>query len=577
MIIATAGHVDHGKTELVKTLTGIDTDTLVEEKKRGLSIDLGFAYLPVCGQLDIGFVDVPGHDRFIKNALCGLAAADFVLLLVAADDGPMPQTREHLAIIDLLGIRRGAIVISKCDRVSDERIVEVVSELKRLTSGTSLADWPLQRFSCFDNSSVERLKQYLLIQASESTDRSSLINNNNFRLAIDRVFVKKGVGVIVTGTIFSGSIRQGDRVTIAGSNKKLRVRGLRIQNNESVVGAAGQRCAINLAGVELNRQEIKRGHWVTSPEVVEPVFRFDAELRLLADATPLKHWTPVHLHHAASQSTARVAVLDGGAIQPGKTGLVQIVSDKPVMAVFDDKFIIRDQSARDTLGGGRVIDIFPPKRGRAKSDRLHFLQYSNDDNVKNTLKNLLAFYADAIDLNQFVKNRNLRPEVATELLAGFDEQLCHKQQKNTVEFESEPNVESHVHWPAFAKALDRGGIRGLLISEAVESTGVSPDQVSSLLTSGVRQGLVVKLSNRLLITPQHLELLKNIVIKLDQQNNNSCFNVSEFREATELGRNRAIEILESFDRQGITRRDGQQRMLLPMAERRFDQLLKQVE
>lgn len=576
MIIATAGHVDHGKTELVKALTGVDTDTLAEEKKRGLSIDIGFAYLPVERDSSIGFIDVPGHDRFIKNALCGLASADFVLLLVAADDGPMPQTREHLAIIDLLGIRRGAIVISKCDRASSERVVEVREAITRLTEHTTLADWPLLPVCCFDQHSVERLSKHLVSEAAIKTDTGVLVEQYNFRLAIDRVFVKKGAGLIVTGNIFSGSIKLGDRVVIAGKDQTLRVRGLHIQNSEAQVGVAGQRCAINLAGTELNRQKISRGNWVTTPDTIVPVYRFDAELRLLDDAGSLKHWTPVHLQYAASECTARVAVLEGGSIKSGDTGLVQIVSDKPVAAVFGDRFIIRDQSARKTLAGGQVIDIDPPKRGRAKPDRLRFLRVSNQHEAKNALQNLLENCPEDVDPNKFARNRNLTAQVAAELLADFDKHLAHQHQDTDVT-KSRPNVEDNAHWPIFAKALDREGIRGMLISEAADAIEIPPNSLSSVLISGVRQGRVVKLSDKILILPRHLLVLRDIVLKLTEQNNNSGFNLAEFREMTGLGRNRAIEILESLDRQGITQRDGQQRKLLPMAARRFDQLLKKVE
>ena len=415
------------------------------------------------------------------------------------------------------------------------------------------------------------------IEQGESADRAALIETYNFRLAVDRVFVKKGAGVIVTGTIFSGAIRQGDRVVIAGSDRKLRVRGVHVQNSEAYIGVAGQRCAINLAGVELNKQKIRRGNWVTCPEVIEPVCRFDAELRLLTVARPLKHWTPVHLHHAASEATARIAVLEGSSIKPGESALVQIVSDKPLAAVFGDLFIVRDQSARHTLGGGRVIDIFAPRRGRAKPDRIRFLQHSDNHDAKDVLRKLVENGEGTVDFNHFVANRNLKPQVATELFACFDKHRSDQQRKNTAVSNPLPGVESNAYWPNLAKALDREGIRGILISELADAVGVSPDQCSFLLTSGVRQGLVVKLSHKLLMLPQYLIEIKNILTRLTEQNNNTGFSINDFREATGLSRNRAVEILESLDRQGITRRDGQPRRLLANAQRRIDQLLKQVE
>lgn len=577
MIIATAGHVDHGKTALVKALTGVDTDTLAEEKRRGLSIDLGFAYLPLNGQHNIGFIDVPGHERFIKNALCGLASADYVLLVVAADDGPMPQTREHLAIIDLLGIQRGAIVVSKTDRVEEKQITALRQALAGLTENRPAADWPVLMFSCLNRQSIECLKAHLLDQTDSIIASTLPIERNNFRLAVDRVFGKKGIGVIVTGTIFSGSVGVGDPLVIGGSNRKLRVRGLHVQNSEARRAVAGQRCAINLTGRELGRQSIRRGDWLTAAGVPGPVHRFDAGLRLIADTRPMKHWTPVHLHHAASETTARVAVFENGVIKPGETGLVQIVCDKPVGAVFGDRFIVRDQSARKTLGGGRVIDIFPPKRGRAKPERIQFLKLSDHDNAEYALQKLMENFPQCVDIDGFVRNRNLATGFATELLSGFDKPQPGQQKKVAAACRPLIALEDEVGWTAIAKALDKEGVRGVLISELADTTRMSPNRLSSLLTGGVRSGLVVKLSEKLVIGPHSLKDLRDILKKLDKQGTGSGFGLSAFREATGLGRNRAIEMLESLDRQGVTRRNGQIREMLNTAERRFDQLLKQVE
>jgi len=417
MIVATAGHVDHGKTQLVKALTGIDTDTLTEEKKRGLSIDIGFAYLPVTGQSSIGFIDVPGHERFIKNALCGLSAADFVLLLVAADDGPMPQTVEHLSIIDLLGIRNGAIVISKIDRVSAERIETVNSQVRQAVKNTALNCWPTFQVSSNSNSGIEELRSFLVQHGLTTADsKPELDLKANFRLAVDRVFEKKGAGLIVTGTIFAGIVNLDDLVTIAGSGAQLRVRGLRIQNSQSEFGIQGQRCAINLAGSNLRKDQIKRGDWVTSGRVAKPVSRFDAEIRIINNSPrPLAHWTPVHLHHAASGTTARIAVLEKQSIKPGEKGLVQIVSDHPVGAIFNDYFIIRDQSAKVTLGGGRVIDIFPPIRGRSRPERIEWLKCLNNGNTQDALNALITFCPAGVNLNQFSMNRNLSEQAALEV------------------------------------------------------------------------------------------------------------------------------------------------------------------
>ena len=417
MIVATAGHVDHGKTQLVKAITGIDTDTLAEEKKRGLSIDIGFAYLPIEGQPSIGFIDVPGHDRFIKNALCGLSAANFILLVVAADDGPMPQTEEHLSVIDLLDTRNGAIVISKIDRVSSNLVEEVDAKIKQLVKNTLLSNWPTFQVSSISNNGIDELKSFLVQHHLTAVgSKPDLVFKTNFRLAVDRVFEKKGAGLIVTGTIFAGRVSLNDRVTLAGSKMQLRVRSLHVHNKEAEFGMQGQRCAINLAGSELRKGQIKRGDWVVSDQVSTQVNRFDAEICIInTSPRPLTHWTPVHLHHAASESTARVAVLENKPIKPGEKGLVQIVSDHPISAVFGDNFIIRDQSAKITLGGGKVIDIFPPKRGRCRPDRIEWLKQLKQGDTQAALQALLSSCPAGVNLHQYAVNRNLTEQAASEV------------------------------------------------------------------------------------------------------------------------------------------------------------------
>ena len=581
MIIATAGHVDHGKTQLVKVLTGVDTDTLVEEKKRALTIDVGFAYLSLDNGENIGFIDVPGHNRFIRNAICGLAATDFVLLIVAADDGVMPQTVEHLSIIDLLKIKQGAIVISKTDCVSDEQLESVKQQVGVSVQNTVAALWPVFTVSSLSNKGIEALKYFLVKQDLTKTYRKGdVLAQGNFRMPVDRVFSIKGVGLVATGTIFAGQIRQGDNVTIVGSNKRLRVRGLHVQNIESEFGVQGQRCAINLAGSGLQNDLIKRGSWVTAGSVSDPVYRFDAEVCVLDTVTrPLKHWTPVHLHHAASESTARIAVLESRSIQPGASGLVQIVSDHPLGASFGDHFIIRDQSARFTLGGGHVIDIFPPRRGRAKPERIEVLRLMNDDDHGMVLQRLLNSSAKVVDLDRFAANRNLTQQVVSDLYQHLNILLIKSNCRNpditrqsTDELQRKP--EDDVRWRKVEKALNKEGIRAMSVSELADTVELPLKQVNSLLTRGIRRGRVIRLSVKLLITSQHLTSLRALIENLVHDSNNDCFGLSDFRKATGIGRNRSIEMLECLDNQGITIRIKNNRQLSPMAARRFDQLLK---
>jgi len=432
MIIATAGHVDHGKTLLVKALTGVDTDRLPEEKKRGMTIDLGFAYLPVASNQTlgfnetpgfketIGFVDVPGHERFVHNMLAGVAGIDFVLFIVAADDGPMPQTREHLAILDLLGVKMGAVALTKIDRVPRARVDAVRDEITALFSRTSLADSPVIPVSAMTGEGIEGLKTHLAATARNNQPRPA---KGNFRMAIDRCFSVSGAGLIVTGTAVAGSVETGETVRVLHAGLTVRARTIHAQNAASASGKVGQRCALNLAGPGLKRELIERGDWVITGDVPEPVQKFDVRLRVLAEELrPLAHWTPVHVHIGASDVTGRVAVLEGSSIAPGASALAQIVLDRPMGTLYGDGLIIRDQSAQRTIGGGKVIDIFPPVRGRARPDRLTYLQAMDHEDEKAALVALLnaesAAASGGLNLKKFAQNRNLTATEAMQLFAS---------------------------------------------------------------------------------------------------------------------------------------------------------------
>ena len=423
MIVVTAGHVDHGKTLLVKALTGVDTDRLPEEKERGMTIDLGFAYLPVESNETIGFVDVPGHERFVHNMLAGVAGIDFALFIIAADDGPMPQTREHLAILDLLGVNKGAVALTKIDRVTESRVEEVRNEIASLLSQTTLADAPVIPVSAVTGEGIENLKAHLINAARNCRPRSA---KGNFRLAIDRCFSISGAGLIVTGTAVAGSVATGDAVRVLQAGVTARARAIHAQNAVSETGRAGQRCAINLAGPGLKRELIERGDWVVTGDVPEPVQKFDARLRVLqGEMRPLTHWTPVHVHLGAADVTGRVAILEGSSIAPGESALVQLVLDRPIGALHGDGLIIRDQSAQRTIGGGRVIDIFPPVRGRAKPERLAYLGAMETEDSQAAFSALLNLDSPrgsldsprGLNLSRFSQNRNLTTQEAAQLVA----------------------------------------------------------------------------------------------------------------------------------------------------------------
>jgi selenocysteine-specific elongation factor len=415
MIVATAGHIDHGKTLLVKTLTGVDTDRLPEEKARGISIDLGFAYWPVEDGTVIGFVDVPGHERFIRNMLAGVCGIDFALLIVAADDGVMPQTIEHLNILDLLDIRRGIAVVTKIDRVAEHRAQEVVSEVAARLAGTGLAGSPVMPVSAVSGAGIVPLRAALKAAAAACSARAT--EGQYFRLAIDRAFTITGSGTVVTGTVFNGTVGAGDRLVVSPRGTPVRVRSIQMHGTPAERARAGQRCALNLTGTDVDT--VSRGDWLLDPAIHAPTERLDVRVTVLpAEARALKHWTPLHVHLATADVTARIAVPRGATIEAGRSALAQLALDAPVGALLGDRFILRDQSARRTLGGGVVIDPHPRALRRAAAARHAELAALERGSPEQALAGLLATLEQGVDLGRFERTFNLKAERAAALYAA---------------------------------------------------------------------------------------------------------------------------------------------------------------
>ena len=405
MIIATAGHIDHGKTLLVKCLTNKNTDSLPEEKLRGMSIDLGFAYKDLGNNISLGFIDVPGHERFIQNMLAGVIGVDFGLLVIAADDGPMPQTNEHLEILNLLGISRGAVAITKIDKVKSNRIDEVINLSKDILRKTSLEKAPFFPISNLQETGINNLKNYLKEEASKN---KMPIIKGEFRLAIDRKFNLKGIGLIVTGTIFSGVVRKGDIVILSPKGIEARVRGIHSQNKVSEIGYTGQRCALNLVGTDIEKSTINRGDWILSSELHVPSDCIDAVISVsLSEKKSLRNWTRAYLHLGSSKIICRVVTLENNEIIPGCTGFVQLKLEQKTTSSFDDCFILRDQSAMRTIGGGRIIDPLSIPKGRSKPERIEDLHIMNKYELKDALAFLLSKKTWGMDLKKFTIKRNL--------------------------------------------------------------------------------------------------------------------------------------------------------------------------
>lgn len=420
MIVGTAGHIDHGKTSLVKALTGVDTDRLKEEKERGITVDLGFAYLPQADGETIGFVDVPGHERLVRNMLAGATGIDVVLLVIAADDGPMPQTLEHLAIVDLLALTRGVVALSKSDLATPERIAQLSDDIRRLLAPTGLAGAPIVPVSSRTGAGL----QELLAQLRQTPGRvAPAVTEGGFRLSVDRSFALPGVGTVVTGTAIAGRVAVDDRLLVSPGGQAVRVRGLHAQNRRADVGERGQRLALNLAGIE--KDEVQRGDWIVAPALHVPTRRIDARLHLLgAEAKAMDHWTPVHLHLGACDVPARIALLEAPQLKPGASAYVQIETERPISALAGDRIIVRDQSATRTLGGGQVVDIYAPGSRRHKAQRLALLQALDRPSATEALAAALALEEKhGIDLAQFAVLRNLAPPQMQQVLAQVAHQL----------------------------------------------------------------------------------------------------------------------------------------------------------
>jgi selenocysteine-specific elongation factor len=416
MIVGTAGHIDHGKTALVRALTGVDTDRLREEKARGISIDLGFAYLPTPDGSILGFVDVPGHERFVRNMLAGATGIDFVLLVVAADDGVMPQTVEHLAIVDLLGIEHGLVALTKTDLVSPQRAAEAESEIVSALSATALAAAEVVPVSVLTGFGIDRLRDKLFGAARSFGRRTA---SGRFRLAVDRCFTLAGTGTVVTGTVLSGAIAIGDHVTISPAGRVGHVRSIHAQNRPAEIGQAGDRCALNLAGRDIHKDAIVRGDVVLDPTLHAPTDRVDASLRVLSsELKKVRPWTPVRLHHAAADVGARIVPLSEEAIAPGTQAMVQLVLEHPIAAAVGDSYVVRDTSGQRTLGGGRFLDLRAPARKRRRPERLAQLQAHADADPQRALSALLGQPPGFADLSTFARDRALSEGDVDRLVTG---------------------------------------------------------------------------------------------------------------------------------------------------------------
>jgi selenocysteine-specific elongation factor len=617
MIVGTAGHIDHGKTTLVRALSGVDTDRLKEEKARGISIELGYAYVPLSDGGVLGFIDVPGHEKLVHTMTAGACGIDFALLVIAADDGVMPQTREHLAILELLGVTRGAVAVTKCDRVDAARVRDVHAEIASLLAQSPLRDSPL-----FDtdatrehDAGVAALNAHLLDAAAHWRTRR---DDGFFRLAVDRVFTLTGQGTIATGTVFAGRANVGDTLALAprlGNGEPVRVRSIHAQNRAAETGRAGERCALNLANVDKNA--LARGDWIVDARLARASERLDVELSLLKDAqSTLTHWAPLHVHLGTTHRVAHVALLDADTLEAGRAGRVQLAFDQPVCALPGDRFIVRNAQANRTVGGGRVLDPFAPARRRRAPQRrawLDALAHLLDTGRADALFDQ-APYGLPRSLIEHVCGRPMSPEglraVSThddtlyiaarhwdalktrlvDALAAFHERFPDEQGPDAARLRrmaaplapdalwralvddavSDGSIAKSGPWlhaPSHAVTLDASEetlARAVLASldagrfdppwvrDLANAHGVGEDEMRRLLKKLARRGDVFQVVRDLFYARASIGALAQLVA-IAAQAHGGAVGAAAFRDASALGRKRAIQILEFFDRVGYTR------------------------
>lgn len=606
MIIATAGHVDHGKTTLLQAITGVNADRLPEEKSRGMTIDLGYAYWPQPDGRVLGFIDVPGHEKFLSNMLAGVGGIDHALLVVACDDGVMAQTREHLAILQLTGKPSLTVALTKTDRVDEARVSEVRAEVEAVLAEFGFTHATLFATAATANRGVDELRAHLR-QLPERTHPQ----HQRFRLAIDRAFTVKGAGLVVTGTALSGEVNVGDTLWLTGVDKPMRVRGLHAQNQPADRARAGQRIALNIVG-DAQKEALNRGDWLLSVQPPEASGRVIVELQC---HTPLTQWQSLHIHHAASHITGRVSLLEGG--------LAELVLDTPLWLADNDRLVLRDISARVTLAGARVVTLNPPRRGKRKPEYLQWLAALAASQGDDAQALDIHLQRDAVRLDDFAWARQLsdeglnvlinRPDylqagnslLSAPLAARWQTKLLDALARYHDQHRDEPGpgrerlrrialpmedealvlllieqmrasgtIDSHHGWlhlpehkagfteeqqSIWLRVADLFADEPWWVRDLAKEAGVEEALMRAVLRQAAQQGMITAIVKDRYYRNDRIVAFARMIRELDLARGSTC--AADFRDTLNVGRKLAIQILEYFDRIGFTRRRGNDHIL----------------
>jgi selenocysteine-specific elongation factor len=621
IVIGTAGHIDHGKTALVRALTGIDTDRLKEEKRRGISIDLGFAHLQLSENVRLGLVDVPGHERFIKNMLAGVSGIDLVLLVIAADESIKPQTREHFDICMLLGIRKGMLVLTKADLAAGDLLELARLEAGEFVRGSFLEGAPVVAVSATTGAGLDELRAELARLAAAVPEKDA---SQYFRLPIDRAFAMRGFGTVVTGTLVSGTVRVDQDVELHPAGKRVRVRGIQVHGASVETAIAGQRTALNIAGIDVS--ELARGMVLAEAGRFHATSRIDCSFQLLPSAKPLKHRAPVHFHAGAAVVEAEIRRVNGTEpLAPGSHEYVRLVLSEPLLLLPGDRFIVRMFSPVVTIGGGVVLDIAAPRR--AHLDRLRVLEtaplserialLARESRYGIGMSELVArtgllegdlrkasapasrtaapvavlespqfwlldpgWVANQLEalhqhLKEFHRQNPLLSGVSKEELRSkyfqaappwlMDALLARsstlKAEGETVGLSSHKVALKQDEEEAAAKienAFRAGGLATPAVHEVLAKSGVDSNRARTLLQLMLRDQRLVRVSEELVFHASAAQSLRALLAPKKGQR----FSVPEFKDWTGVSRKYAIPLLEYLDRERITRRDGDLRVVL---------------
>lgn len=622
IIVGTAGHIDHGKTTLIKALTGVNTDRLGEEQKRGISIELGFSHFDLSEEERIGIIDVPGHEKFLKNMLAGVAGMDMVMLIVSADEGVMPQTREHLDILDMIGQKKGMVVITKIDNVDEDFLMLVEDDIRESIQGTFLEDAPFVMVDSLSKKGFDHLIETIKILAEEVEGRNE---NAPARMFIDRLFTVKGFGSVVTGTLVEGTINIDDEMLLYPDETRVKVRGIQVHGQQASTAYAGQRVAINVAGID--KDKIERGDTLAAPGTMTPTMMIDCKVKILPEASKdVEHWDRIRLYHGAREILGRIVPLEGKTIAKGQESYAQIRLEENFACKAGDRIILRAYSPMETIGGGMILDANPSKHSHADDSMVESFQVKEAGEPKDIVESYLMQAKDFVDHKEIIEKLSVSEKELVEIKNNLQEEgkilalgnhLIHMKNMENLADKAVQLLDSYHEQNSLKKGISREEFKSrmkislrtkdydMLIEELtkmkpivedkailkkadfeityspeqekikrdildrLKKEGLEPSLVKDYIDAPAKQtvmdglleqDLVVRVSDELIYDKKTMEKLTEEVKEILKSQNEISMN--DIRDRYNLSRKFSIALLEYYDRIKITRRVGDKR--LPM-------------